>query len=73
MTALFQRFPALSCYAAVLTVLTWQALRGQSVAHPDAATLAAFAATALGATALTASALRPKRVAVQKFPAGVNR
>ncbi|MFI9409821.1 hypothetical protein [Nocardia gamkensis] len=64
---------AAATYAAVLTVLTWQALRGQSVVHPDAATLAAFAATALGATALTAGALRPQRVAVQQFPAGVNR
>lgn len=64
---------AAAIYAAVLTVLTWQALRGQSVVHPDAATLAAFAATALGATAFTATALTPKHIAAQRFPAGTNR
>jgi len=31
-------------YLALIAILTWQALRGQSIAEPDAATLSAFAA-----------------------------
>ncbi|MFB9451681.1 hypothetical protein [Dactylosporangium vinaceum] len=34
-------------YAGVFAVLSWQAWRGQSVLHPDTATLAAFAAVAV--------------------------
>lgn len=43
-------------YAATIAVLTWQALRGQSIVQPDAATLtagAAIAVLALAAAALT--------------------
>ena len=43
-------------YALTLAVLTWQALRGQSIVHPDALTLAVastIAAVALVATVLT--------------------
>ncbi|MFJ9936268.1 hypothetical protein ACIRSJ_24510 [Streptomyces virginiae] len=35
-------------YAAALALLTWQALRGQSLVHPDGATLGAAAAIAAG-------------------------
>lgn len=35
-------------YAAVLALLTWQALRGQSLVHPDQATLTAAAAIGIG-------------------------
>jgi hypothetical protein len=34
-------------YAGLVVVLTWQALRGQSIVHPDALTLLALAAVAL--------------------------
>ncbi|MBF6225125.1 hypothetical protein IU470_08385 [Nocardia abscessus] len=60
-------------YAALLAVLTWQALRGQSVVHPDAATLLAFAAVALGAAVCTAAAMRPKNIAMNEFPVGASR
>lgn len=42
---------AAAAYGGVLAVVTWQALRGQSIVRPDAATLGAFAAVAT-ATAL---------------------
>ncbi|WP_280443576.1 hypothetical protein [Nocardia brasiliensis] len=45
-------------YAALLAVLTWQALRGQSVVHPDALTLLAFGVIALAATASVVVILR---------------
>ncbi|MBF6336310.1 hypothetical protein IU450_10480 [Nocardia abscessus] len=64
---------AAATYAALLAVLTWQALRGQSVVHPDAATLLAFAAVALGAAVSTAAAVRPKNVAVYELPIGASR
>jgi hypothetical protein len=53
-------------YMAVLIILTWQALRGQSIAEPDAATLIAFAlwlAATLCAFAWTRRG-EPKRLAV---------
>ncbi|MGQ4596625.1 hypothetical protein [Nocardia sp. R6R-6] len=40
---------AAATYGAVLAVLTWQALRGQSVVRPDAVTLLAFGAIAVAA------------------------
>ncbi|MFE2091255.1 hypothetical protein [Streptomyces sp. NPDC059460] len=53
---------ASGAYAAVVALVTWQALRGQSLIHPDGATLTAasllLAATAAGAYA----ALRPTPV-----------
>ncbi|WP_280310229.1 hypothetical protein [Nocardia abscessus] len=64
---------AAATYAALLAVLTWQALRGQSVVHPDAATLVAFAAVALGAAVSTAAAMRPKNIAMNGFPVGASR
>lgn len=42
---------AVITYAAALAVLTWQALRGQSIVHPDGATLTAAAAIAVIAVA----------------------
>lgn len=44
-------------YAAALAVLTWQALRGQSIVHPDAATLAVAAAIAVVAVAAALAAV----------------
>ncbi|UGT65955.1 hypothetical protein LTT66_21870 [Nocardia gipuzkoensis] len=64
---------AAATYAALLAVLTWQALRGQSVVHPDAATVLAFAAVALGAAVSTAAAMRPKNIAMNEFPVGASR
>lgn len=50
---------ASGAYAAVVALVAWQALRGQSLIHPDGATLTA-AALALAATAAgTYAALRP--------------
>ncbi len=49
-------------YAAALGVLTWQALRGQSIMHPDAATLTVTAAIAvLAVAAALAAVLRRER------------
>ncbi|MEU9705893.1 hypothetical protein [Streptomyces sp. NPDC047981] len=45
-------------YAAVLALLTWQALRGRPLLHPDGTTLAAAAAIALLGLAATWTALR---------------
>lgn len=51
---------ASGAYAAVTALVTWQALRGQPLIHPDGATLAA-AALVLAATAAGAyGALRPR-------------
>ncbi|MFD3943942.1 hypothetical protein [Streptomyces sp. NPDC058579] len=49
---------ASGAYAAVLALLTWQALRGQPLTHPDATTLTAAAAIALLAGAATWTSLR---------------
>ncbi|PGH47033.1 hypothetical protein [Streptomyces sp. Ru87] len=54
---------ASGAYAAVLALLTWQALRGQPLIHPDGATLGAAALILVGAAAGTAAALRPNRPA----------
>ncbi|MGQ4614482.1 hypothetical protein [Nocardia sp. R7R-8] len=64
---------AAAAYAALLAVLTWQALRGQSVVHPDTATRSAFAAIALGAALSATVALRTKTVAAQSIPVGAGR
>ena len=45
-------------YAAVTVLVTWQALRGQSVVHPDARTAGVAAATATVAVAAALLALR---------------
>jgi hypothetical protein len=46
-------------YAAVGALVTWQALRGQPLIHPDGATLAALALVALAAAGATVLALVP--------------
>jgi hypothetical protein len=55
-------------YASVLSLLTWQALRGQSIVHPDAATLAVAAAIAVAAIAAVLVVGRQRR-AVAGAPA----
>ncbi|GGU55030.1 hypothetical protein GCM10010274_49950 [Streptomyces lavendofoliae] len=51
---------ASAAYAAVLALLTWQALRGQPLVHPDGVTLTAAAlASAVIATATGAALRRP--------------
>ncbi|WP_174372189.1 hypothetical protein [Nocardia araoensis] len=64
---------AAAAYAALLAVLTWQALRGQSVVHPDAATASALAAVALGTALSAAVAVRTKNIAAQPVPVGAGR
>jgi len=63
-------------YAGVFAVLSWQAKRGQSVAHPDRATLIAFAGVAaltlVSATAVVVAARRqPARSIAQQPPVEV--
>jgi hypothetical protein len=48
-------------YAAVLALLTWQSLRGQSIVNPDAATLAFAVAIAAAALVAVIVAVRPRR------------
>ncbi len=70
LVALSRRFPRLGdertrlrlvlvatgTYAGVLAILTWQALRGQSLVHPDGATLTAVALLAVGVAASVVTA-----------------
>lgn len=59
-------------YLGLVGILTWQALRGQSIVHPDARTLAAFATLAIaGALATSTVLLRGRRTeAVRPTPVG---
>ena len=50
-----------AAYGAFLAVLTWQALRGQSVVHPDALTMWVTAAVVVGALTAYAGVLRQGR------------
>ena len=50
---------ASGAYAAVVTLVTWQALRGQPLIHPDGATLAAAGLIVLATAAGALAALRP--------------
>ncbi|MEU3401502.1 hypothetical protein [Streptomyces filamentosus] len=73
LTALAPRFPRLAdplvrlrltltaaaSYAALFALLTWQALRGQPLLHPDPTTLTATAALAALTTTATLLSLRP--------------
>ncbi|MCM2390391.1 hypothetical protein [Streptomyces albipurpureus] len=49
---------ASGAYVAVLALVTWQALRGQSLIHPDGATLTAAAVIVAGCAAATYASLR---------------
>jgi hypothetical protein len=49
---------AAAAYAALTVSLTWQAVRGQSVVHPDALTLAAWGTLAVATTAAGALVIR---------------
>ena len=51
-------------YLALVLLLAWQALRGQSVIAPDAMTLAALAALTLAVGVATALVVRPRRTPV---------
>ncbi|WP_278265930.1 hypothetical protein [Nocardia sp. AG03] len=59
---------AAAAYAAVLALLTWQALRGQPLIHPDQATLGAAAVIAVGVVVgvgiSVASAIGVRKVAI---------
>jgi hypothetical protein len=59
-------------YLGFVGILTWQAKRGQSIVHPDARTLAAFATLLIAATLATSLVLRHGRrtEAVGGAPAG---
>jgi hypothetical protein len=75
LAVLARRFPALrdaatrlrlvlagaGLYAGLLAVLTWQALRGQSLVHPDALTLGVAGVLVTAAAVATGAALRPRR------------
>ncbi|TJZ43618.1 hypothetical protein FCH28_32830 [Streptomyces piniterrae] len=56
---------AAGCTTALLALVTWQALRGQALVHPDAATLAALAAIAVATAAGTYAALRGRPAPAQ--------
>ncbi len=63
---------AAAAYLAVIAVLAWQALRGQSVIHPDALTAGATAAISLAALAAAGVILRAGARAVRAdVPAAV--
>ncbi|MEU4341553.1 hypothetical protein AB0H00_09820 [Nocardia sp. NPDC023852] len=64
---------ASATYGALLGVLTWQALRGQSVVHPDVATLLAFGAIGIVATVSGVLTVRPKHIDSQHVSAGAAR
>ncbi|MEU0101347.1 hypothetical protein [Streptomyces sp. NPDC006267] len=59
---------AIGGYAALVALLTWQALRGLPLLHPDAATLAAAGAILTAVACGTASALRPAAPALPSRP-----
>ncbi|OEJ29753.1 hypothetical protein AR457_27990 [Streptomyces agglomeratus] len=61
---------ASASYAAVLALVTWQALRGQALIHPDGATLTAAAVIVAGSFAGTLVSLRttPSREAPEPVP-----
>lgn len=48
-------------YAATIALLTWQALRGQPLIHPDTTTLAAAGALAAGLVVATTAVLKSRR------------
>ncbi|WP_238015112.1 hypothetical protein KZZ52_50940 [Dactylosporangium sp. AC04546] len=61
-----------TAYAGLTVLITWQALRGQSIAHPDGLTLGAFGVLVAFALLGTLRAVRaPAVVADDRVPAGV--
>jgi len=54
--------------AALVAVLTWQALRGQSIVHPDGLTLLALGAVVLLVTIPAAAVLRRGSTRAQRLP-----
>jgi hypothetical protein len=55
-------------FAGLLTLVTWQALRGQPLIHPDAWTLSALAALTAGLIVATVVALtRPRQLATVTY------
>ncbi len=60
---------AVAGYAALVALVTWQALRGQSIVHPDALTLGALALIVIGVGVLAALTLR--RPLGHRRPSGV--
>jgi hypothetical protein len=60
-------------YTAVVLLLVWQAMRGQSILHPDAATLSAAVVLALAAAAACAIVLRSHPVRLVRELAQVDR
>ncbi|MEV7400692.1 hypothetical protein AB0N93_09855 [Streptomyces sp. NPDC091267] len=58
---------AAGAYSAVIVLVTWQALRGQPLIHPDGATLTAAGLLAAATAAGACAALRPA-AAQQSFP-----
>jgi hypothetical protein len=61
---------AAGCVAALVALVTWQALRGQALIHPDAATLGALTviAAATGAGAYSALRRRPATTGDEVLP-----
>jgi hypothetical protein len=59
---------AAGAYAALLVLLTWQALRGQSIVAPDGVTLTAAAATVVATVVAAVLALRSPRPAPAEPP-----
>ncbi|MFD3655443.1 hypothetical protein [Streptomyces sp. NPDC058620] len=59
---------ASGAYAAVVALLTWQALRGQPLIHPDGATLTTAALILAATTAGAYAALRPAPVRPENDP-----
>ena len=55
-------------YAALVAVVTWQALRGQSIVHPDGLTLLALGAVVLLVTIPAAAVLRRGSTRAQRLP-----
>ena len=55
-------------YGGLLALLTWQALRGQSVVHPDFWTLTAYSALIAAVTASTLLSLRGRETAAAVLP-----
>ncbi|NMN98763.1 hypothetical protein FGL95_27390 [Nocardiaceae bacterium YC2-7] len=56
-------------YSSVLVLVTWQALRGQALIHPDHVTVAAFATILAGMAIATSAVLKPALMKAKGHPA----